>query len=338
MSNSTQQQKESSSEYTSVDELVSKFKVFYLEMVLRMIVKNLRRREPYDKVLRTTDRVTMPRYVFDKLFGSLNNYTERKIYCSDKERQKEITTVQEFENIFNLKLPQKMFKAPVRISRLRLPLILFYCDKGLSGCGAILQFNVLSSKKKKLNEMRSLKKGESKTHAYTKKAYEQQQKQQSMVQQQQQLTVNTVPATTATVIPKIRRRRKPKSNVTQVSATIATTATTIVNVQQQQQHIVTAVPATTATVTPKIRRRRKPKSNVTQVAATIATTAATDSVPNQLSTPPASRTKRMKTTPTPPSASRVSKRLRYNPPSPEERSRSQRQRRLPDYLQDYILN
>lgn len=133
--------------------------MFYREKVLRMIVKSLRSVQPYDLTLRT-ERVTMPRYVFDKLFGTLQDYKpRRKIYGADKERQKKITSINEFMSVFGGDLPKRVFntKPLMKISQLKVPLILFYSDKSVSGCSAIMQFNITDKNGRPRNEFRSKK-------------------------------------------------------------------------------------------------------------------------------------------------------------------------------------
>jgi hypothetical protein len=60
-------------------------------------------------------------------------YIEKDIWAK-RDRKK-------FESVFNL----KMFNAPVRISRLRLPLILFFSDKGLSSVVLFCNLTINSS-------------------------------------------------------------------------------------------------------------------------------------------------------------------------------------------------
>jgi len=155
----------------SVQELLDKLTCFFRAMLLTMITKSLRRRLSYDRVLRT-ERVPMPRLIFDQLFGHLTNYRpRRKVYGSDRSRQKVVTTLAQFKKTFKCKLPERLFKSPYRLSKLKIPLILFYAAKGISGCGAIMQFRVTNENGQLVRDMRSKKKGESKTMKLTRKAY-----------------------------------------------------------------------------------------------------------------------------------------------------------------------
>lgn len=149
---------------------------FCLTMVLKAIERALRRREPYDSWV-VTETVAMNQSMFDVLFGRLNRYNPFKpIYGSDTARIRVVSNPHQFKAVFGSenKYPARLFNNPTETSIPSAPYLIYYFDRPnqIQGARVMFGFRVIDEKGKRILEMQSNKKGESRMMVHTQAAFE----------------------------------------------------------------------------------------------------------------------------------------------------------------------
>lgn len=145
----------------SDNKFIEEYIMYSKNQVLVSIYRSLRRYIPYDGNVKT-ELVQMPLSIWDYLFDRITIHSDiRKLPGSKHGKERIIKSYSEFRAIFDTNYPARVWNDK-RNAIPKAPIIIYYYEHhGLSGCICKLGFRVYDEHMQELNEMRSLKAGES---------------------------------------------------------------------------------------------------------------------------------------------------------------------------------